>query len=178
VKLRNTASGVHYTKINNGKPITVAQWFKRVCALDSKVPATVPATKPMQGIETQTLTLEGFLVAAKFDPDRDLHAEIAGSPNWNGPHVIIEVPPGGPYCAPRKALWDLVKAELPANSTSTIHVMQTPPKVDVTGYIFLDTAHGKTDFCHTSGGRGVKKGGKQMVQGLWEVHPVLDLEAR
>jgi len=178
VKLRTTSSGTHYTKINGGNPITVAQWFTKTCALDSKVPGTVPATKAMPGIETQTVKLEGFPIAAKFDPDRDLHAEIAGSPKWNTPHIVVEVPPGEPYCSARKALWDLVRQELPANSTSKIHVMNTPPKVDVTGYIFLDTAHGHTNFCHTSGGRGVKKGGQQMVRGLWEIHPVLDLVAR
>jgi len=179
VKLRTKSSGANYTNVNNGNPITVAQWFTQTCALDSKVPATVSATKPMPGIETQTVTLEGFLVAAKFDADRDLHAEIAGSPTWATPHVIVEVPPGEEYCSARKALWDLVKKELPANSTSTIHVMQTPPKVDVTGYVFLDTAHGKTNFCHTSGGRGVTPSGKkQQVQGLWEVHPVIDLAAK
>ena len=176
VKLRSPSAGSSYTKLNGGSPITVAQWFKTTCSLDSKVPASVSATKPMSGIETQTVTLEGFLVAAKFDPDRDIHAEIAGSPTWDTPHVIVEVPPGQNYRSTRKALWGLVSEELPANSKSTIHVMQNPPKVDVTGFLFLDTAHGKTNYCKTSGGRGVTpKGKQQQVQGLWEIHPVIDL---
>lgn len=176
VKLRTASDGTSYTQVNGGKPITVAGWFTMACALDPKVPKSVPASTPMPGIETQTVTLEGYLVAAKFDPDRDLHAEIAGSPAWATPHVIVEVPPGQNYCAARQALWGLVRKELPANSTSTVHVMKTPPKVDVTGYIFLDTAHGVSNYCHTSGGRGVTPAGKkQQVQGLWEVHPVLQL---
>jgi len=179
VKLRTASSGSAYTKVNGGTPISVAGWFTMTCSLDPRVPAQISATKPMQGLETQTVTLEGYLVAAKFDADRDLHAEIAGSPTWATPHVIVEVPPGQNYCAARKALWGLVKKELPANSTSTIHVLKNPPQVDVTGYVFLDTAHGTTDFCHTSGGRGVTPSGqKQQVQGLWEVHPVLDFVAK
>jgi hypothetical protein len=177
VKLRTAAAGTGYSKVNSGSAITVAQWFQMTCKLDPKVPATVPVSKPMQGLETQEVKLKGFLLAAKLDPDNDIHAEIAGSTAWNTPHLIVEVPPGQGYCAARKALWDVVKAELPQNSTSTVHVMQQPKQVEITGYVFLDTAHGKTDFCHTSGGRGVHpKGKNQQVQGLWEIHPVLDVK--
>jgi hypothetical protein len=175
VKLRKASDGSTYAKVNGGNAISVSDWFAMTCALDPKVPGTVPASKPMKDIETQAVTLQGFLMAAKLDPDHDLHAEIAGSNKWNTPHLIVEVPPGQEYCSARKALWDLVAQELPPNSTSKTHIMQHPPQVQLTGYVFLDTAHGSTNFCHTSGGRGVKKQGVQKVQGLWEIHPVLDL---
>jgi len=178
VKLRKASDGSSYTKVNSGNPIKVADWFTMTCSMDKNVPAQVPATKPMPKLETQTVTLQGFLMAAKLDADNDIHAEIAGSKNWNDPHLIVEVPPGQEYCSARKALWALVAKELPANSTSVIHVMQSPPPVTVTGYVFLDTAHGSTNFCHTSGGRGVKKQGVQKVQGLWEVHPVLQISGQ
>ena len=147
------------------------------CSMDKNVPTQVPATKPIPKLETRTVKL-GFLMAAKLDPDNDIHAEVAGSKNWNDPHLIVEVPPGQEYCAARKALWTLVAKELPANSTSVIHVMQSPSPVTVTGYVFLDTAHGKTNFCKTSGGRGVRRQGVQKVQGLWEIHPVLEIKGQ
>jgi len=87
------------------------------------------------------------------------------------------VPPGPAYCDARKKVWSLVKAELPAKSTNTIHVMETPPKVRITGYVFLDSAHGSTKFCQTSGGRGIHHNGTQQVRGLWEVHPVLEVSS-
>lgn len=178
VKLRTVSAGSSYTQVSNGSPIKVADWFTMTCSMDKNVPAQVSATKPIPKLETQTVTLQGFLMAAKLDADNDIHAEIAGSKNWNDPHLIVEVPPGQEYCSARKALWALVAKELPANSTSVIHVMQSPPRVTVTGYVFLDTAHGKTNFCHTSGGRGVKKQGVQKVQGLWEIHPVFSISGQ
>ena len=178
VKLRTAQDGADYVKVNDGKPITVEDWFAMTCKLDDQVPSKVPASQAMKGIETQKVTLKGFLMGAKLDPDHDIHAEVAGSPKWATPHLIVEVPPGQQYCAARKALWDIVKTELPAHSTSKIHVMKTPAPVTVTGYLFLYTAHGKTDFCHTRGGRGITPAGKkQQVQGLWEIHPVLELQA-
>jgi hypothetical protein len=178
VKLRKASDGSTYKKVNGGSPISVSDWFTMTCSLDPKVPGTVPASKPMKEIETQIVTLQGFLMAAKLDPDHDLHAEIAGSNKWNSPHLIVEVPPGAEYCTARKALWNLVAQELPPNSKSKTHIMQHPPQVQLTGYVFLDTAHGSTNFCRTSGGRGVKKQGVQKVQGLWEIHPVLDLSGQ
>ena len=178
VKLRTLGDGSSYAKLNDGKPVSVQEWYSITCSLDFKVPARVPAAKPMQGIETQIVTLEGYLVAAKFDPDRDIHAEIGASPKWTRPLVVVEVPPGENYCAARKALWGLVGKELPPNSTDHFHVMENPPKIRVTGYVFLDATPGKTTPypCRTGVKRGMKPRGKQaQVQGLWEVHPVLDV---
>jgi len=46
---------------------------------------------------------------------------------------------------PSKVWWETrhaVKAELPTNSTSTVRVTETPPDVRITGYVFLNSAHG------------------------------------
>src|SRR5437660_10270024 len=101
------------------------------CSVDGDLPSPIPATKAMPGIETQTVTLDGFLVAAKFEAtaDHDIHAEIAESPKWETPHVVVEVRPGPAYCDSRKKVGSLVKAEVPAKSTSTCHVIEPPQKL-------------------------------------------------
>jgi hypothetical protein len=180
VKLRTSSDGAKYSRVNAGRPMTVQQWYTMTCALDPKLPRRIPAAKPMPGIETQTVSLEGYLVAAKFDPDRDIHAEIGASPEWTRPLVVVEVPPGQNYCSARKTLWQLVQKELPPNSNARFHVMKSPPKVVVTGYVFLDSAPGKrTPYsCRSGSGRGIRPAGKNsQVQGLWEVHPVFDVSA-
>ena len=90
VKLRTKDSGKDYKKVSNGDAISVSDWLKMTCSLDGDVPSQIPATKAMPGIETQTVTLDGFLVAAKFEAtaDHDIHAEIAESPKWETPHVV------------------------------------------------------------------------------------------
>lgn len=180
VKLRTAHDGSRYTKVNGGTPMRIPEWYALTCSLDAKLPDRVPAARPLQGIETQTVTLEGYLVAAKFDADRDIHAEIGVLPQWTRPLVVVEVPPGEDYCAARKALWGAVEKELPPNSTDTFHVMVNPPKVRVTGYLFLDAAPGKTTpySCRTGASRGIgPKGKRSQVQGLWEIHPVLEVTA-
>src|SRR5438094_9045336 len=93
VKLRTKDSGKDYKKVSNGDAISVSDWLKMTCSLDGNVPSQIPATKAMPGIETQTVTLDGFLVAAKFEAtaDHDINAEIAESPKWETPHVVVEV---------------------------------------------------------------------------------------
>jgi hypothetical protein len=180
VKLRTAQEGSGYTKVNGDRPIGVQEWYSLTCSLDAKVPDRVPAAEPIQGVETQIVTLQGYLVAVKFDPDRDIHAEIGALPKWERPLVVVEVPPGKDYCAARKALWSAVEKELPSNGADTFHVMVNPPKVRVTGYVFLDAAPGKTTpySCRTGASRGIKaKGKRSQVQGLWEVHPVFDFAA-
>jgi len=48
-------------------------------------------------------------------------------------------------------------------------------RVELTGYLFLDSHHGPT--CAGSGGRGIKNGlGQFPVKTTWEIHPVISLE--
>jgi hypothetical protein len=72
-------------------------------------------------------------------------------------------------------LWDLAKNEVPAGKNSAI--LSNGPKIRVTGYVFVDTAHGGSHFCTNNGGRGIKdSSGNSNVKGLWEVHPVLQVQ--
>jgi len=176
VKLRTAQDGSHYESVNNGDSLTVAEWLKMTCSqFDPKVIEVKDV--PIPGIETQKVSLQGYLVAARFENgakgDYDIHAEISDNPNWPSPHVIVEVPPGEAYCSARKELWSLVKSDLlPGKNTA---IPSSPPQVKVTGYVFLDTAHGGSHFCTANGGRGIQKNGVSAVKGLWEIHPVLEV---
>jgi hypothetical protein len=55
--------------------------------------------------------------------------------------VIVEVLPGPEYCDARKKLFDIVHQD---GCGSDKCILNTPVKIGVTGFIFLDAAHGKT----------------------------------
>lgn len=179
VKLRTVEDGKHYTAINGGQPISVAHWLAMACSTFD--PATVGKAikdSPIIGVEAQTVTIEGFLMAARFEngEDHDIHAEIADEPVWSSEnyHIIVEIPPGEAYCAARKQLWGLVAGSLKHGKNYA--VLNYGPKIDVTGYVFLDTGHGGSHFCTNGGARGIKdSSGHSDVRGLWEVHPVLEV---
>jgi hypothetical protein len=103
----------------------------------------------LQGFETIKVTLEGFLLGAMFErkvqqgdgKDNDFHLEISDSQNWKSRHVIVEVPPGPEYCDARKQIFDIVHQDGCGSDKCTL---RTPVKIRVTGFIFLDAAHGKT----------------------------------
>jgi hypothetical protein len=180
VKLRTLEDGKHYSAINSGNPISVAQWLAMACStFDAATEGKAIRDSPIPGVETQSVTIEGFLMAARFEngEDHDIHAEIADEPTWSSQnhHVIVEVPPGEAYCSARKQLWDLVVDSVKHGKNSA--VLENGPKIAATGYVFLDTAHGGSHFCTNSGGRGIKdSSGHSNVQGLWEVHPVLEVQ--
>jgi hypothetical protein len=44
VKTRSAGVGKSYINNNDGKPITVAEWYKLTCSLDAKVPNRFPPT--------------------------------------------------------------------------------------------------------------------------------------
>src|SRR5215471_5398369 len=69
VKLRKTADGASYTIHNNGDPIKVADWFGLVCGFDPKLKGKniTTSTKVINGIETTQVSLEGFLLGARFE---------------------------------------------------------------------------------------------------------------
>ncbi len=181
VKLRSPHLGTQYKKLNGGKPMTTDDWFETMCSFDSELPDTIPASVPMRGLEDRQVTLRGFLMGAKFErsADQDIHAEIAGSEDWDDKHIVVEVPPGRAFCDARKALWSLVREDFKtAGKPEQDHwIMEHPVEVQITGFVFLDSAHGTTDTCTKNGGRGIrKKGGGSKVEGLWEVHPVIKVE--
>jgi hypothetical protein len=179
VKNRKAADGANYTNHNNGAAITVAKWFGLACGFDSKVKGKkiTTSTKVINGVETVKVTLEGFLLGAKFErhksqgdgKDNDFHIEISDSKKWKSKHLIVEVPPGAEYCDARKEIFDIVKAD---GCGVDRCILKTPVKIRVTGFVFLDSAHGKT--CKIR--RGMVVGGVTGAEGAWEIHPVLKVE--
>lgn len=123
------------------------------------------------------MTLEGFLLGAKFErnvhtgdgKDNDFHIEISDSKKWQSKHVIVEAPPGLEYCDARKQIFDIVRADGCGGDKC---ILKTPVKIRVTGFVFLDGAHGKT--CKIK--RGMVVGGVSGAEGAWGIHPVLKVE--
>jgi hypothetical protein len=189
VKLRAPSVGTGYQDLGHGEALAPSDLFGMTCDFDAKIPKKVPATKPIVGLEDRLVTIDGYLVGARFEratptskgKDNDLHLEIADTADWNQDHLIVEVPPGQDFCDARKAIWDMVLADEKASgkkSKSDAWLFETPPHVQVTGFIFLDTAHLHAGDipCETNCGRGLrKKGGTSKVKGLWELHPVTDV---
>jgi len=179
VKNRKAADGATYTNHNNGDAITVAEWFDLVCGFDPQLKGKniTTSTKVINGVETVKVSLEGFLLGAKFErqvhtgdsKDNDFHIEISDSNKWKSKHVIVEVPPGPEYCDARKEIFDIVKAD---GCGADSCILKTPVKIRVTGFVFLDGAHGKT--CKIK--RGLMVGGVTGTEGAWEIHPLLKVE--
>jgi hypothetical protein len=177
-----------YRVHNRGRHITVKQWYDLVCGFASRVPdkREISEDEAIPGLETVRVTLKGYLLAAKFErgEDHDIHAEIGGTADWEGPHVVVELPPMPEHCLIRKKLWDLVREDRRrqgnTRETSEWNFVD-PPQVLVTGYVFLDSHHLKRDMppdeiCRDSGGRGSRESGESQVQGLWELHPVIGFD--
>lgn len=177
----------NYTEVNRGRPITVEDWYDLVCPFGSRVPpkSEISERRPIPGLETRKVTLRGFVLTAKFEraEDHDIHAEIAGSREWRGRHVIVEIPAGAGFCQIRKTLWNMVRAdrlrEGLTGETSEWH-FKHPPEVLITGFLFLDAHHLSLtlkpgDICKHDGGRGSRVSGESRVNGLWEIHPVTSI---
>lgn len=177
VKLRTVEDGKAYTVYNQGQPISVDEWFKFTCGLDTLMPQQIPADHPIEGAETVRVTLTGYLLGAKFerDGDHDIHAELAASPNWETDHVVLEMSAGNAYCAARQALWKIVKQ---AGCRGDECILRKPVKVVVTGYVLTGNPQpGVTDYCHAKMSRGLRKGNQESrVRGLWRLQPVLSVK--
>jgi hypothetical protein len=176
VKLRTAAEGKNYTDYNQGRPITIDEWFKFTCGLDALVPQQIPASEPIEGAETIRVTLRGYLLGAKFerDEDHDIHVELGASSNWNTDHVVLEMSAGAEYCAARKALWNLVRRD---GCRGDECILRKPVEVLVTGYVLIGNPQkGVTDYCHTIVGRGMHRGKQESrARGLWRLQPVLSV---
>ncbi len=178
VKLRTFSDGNTYEVINSGKPISVTKWHTLVCKLDNDVPYRIPQDFAILNVETKKVTIESYILAAKFksDEDNDIHAEISDSSDWNTNHIIVEVPPGDEYCIARKALWSIINNDHGV-MVNDQKILDEPVRIRVTGYIFLDAKKRTEDRCNNHGGRGLRFGKhtKSRVVGLYEIHPVLEL---
>lgn len=172
-----------YPTHNGGQAISISEFYDLVCSFDAPVKKDIVKDKVMPDLEEQTVTVRGFLLAAKFErgQDHDIHVQMAASKEWDQDQLIIEIPAGGKYCPVRKALWSLVRADRDTSGSrskgDTIKFAD-PPEVTVTGYLFLDVHHiGKkttpAKYCIENGRRGLQKDGKSSVRGLWELHPVI-----
>jgi hypothetical protein len=172
VKTRSAESGKDYINYNDGKPITIAEWYKLTCTLDPKVPDQIPSDAPIAGAETMRVTLRGYLLGAHFerDGDHDMQAEIAAGPEWNNNHVLLELAPGAEYCDARHDLWELVRKD--GCKTDTC-VLRKPVEVLVTGYLLLGGAQGTKNYCQAPSTRGMHKGAEgSMLRGAWRLQPV------
>jgi hypothetical protein len=172
VKTRSAESGKSYDNYNDGKPITIGDWYKLTCSLDSKVPDQISADSPIEGAETVRVTLRGYLLAARFerDGDHDLHAEIGLDPEWDSDHVLLELASGTEYCEARHGLWKLLRKD---GCTADECIMRKPIEVLVTGYLLLGGAQGTKNYCRAPSARGMHKGDEgSRIRGAWRLQPV------
>jgi hypothetical protein len=172
VKTRSAEVGKNYINYNDGKPITIAEWYKLTCSLDAKVPDQIPADAPIEGAETMRVTVRGYLLGAHFerDGDHDMQAEIAAGPEWDTDHVLLELAPGTEYCEARHSLWQLVRKD---GCKTDQCILRKPVEVLVTGYLLLGGAQGTKDYCQAPSTRGMHKGNEgSMIRGAWRLQPV------
>jgi hypothetical protein len=197
VKLR--PANLPYQKFNNGNPITLDQWFELTQRLSQGLGtsrSSIPTTKVIKNVEDIEVTLKGFLLLVRFEKnsrpgdgkDNEFHVEIGSTPQWAGPHVIVEVATGRTSCAGRKAAWNLALADAQSDpnpktrkTPTVLRKFWNPPEVLVTGYVFIDGFHAHKnmtpqDWAESDGGRGIHfEGLPSQVKGLFEVHPVTKL---
>jgi hypothetical protein len=180
VKLR--PPDLDYAFLNGGRPVGLPDFFAAVCPLDERVPTRRGEVSQEEPLPEERLRVKvrGYVMAIKLEGDNDLHVQIANSPApFDQEQIVVEIPPGGEYCDARTTMMNLFRAD--GGTRVSRHIFNRPPQVDVTGYLFLDAAHmraRRTDFCTDNGGRGIRAGrGASPVRGIWELHPVIRLEA-
>lgn len=129
--------------------------------------------------EDVMVTLTGYLYLVAFESDDcDFHiqlttAPITGTPTKEDSSMIVEVPSGEyatTVAGQVETVRDWVVKNLLANTPpkiNSVHVMQHPVHVSVTGALFYDDAH----TYEANGGTGRGKKGLQSKT-LWELHPV------
>lgn len=196
VKARKLSDGAHYLDFNGGKSISVTQYFDLAKSLEKKLPKEIPDDRAIAGVETMRVTVSGYLVEAHFlrDGDKDLHATLSATPDWNSGILNTEIPPGPAYQEARSALWQQVRQNVQAWKGDHFRVdewtFRKPPRVQVSGYIFMDRqhAHGTTPYEDRAEEEAeerleeiaqknrttppLDKPDRTMMRG-WEIHPVL-----
>lgn len=135
IKLRK--SGLAYQKYNNGKPISLDQWFQLTKGLSQGLGtsrSSIPNDKVIKNAEDIQVTLKGFLLLVGFErhrkkgdgKDNEFHIEVGRTAQWKGPHVIVEVATGTVSCAARKNAWNLALADAQSDPDPKSH---KPPTV-------------------------------------------------
>lgn len=177
VKTRTAKDGAGYINYNKGKAIDLAEWFKFTCGLNASLPTVIPSDKPIEGLETQKVTVAGYLLTMRFmrTGDHDIAVELGPSADWNTDHMVIEMSAGPEFCPARKALMDLVRKD---GCKDDVCILKTPVKISVTGYLLVgNPPPGVTDLCHVISTRGAKKeDGVVHVRGIWRLQPVLSIK--
>lgn len=198
--IKKRRAGLPYQKYNNGKPIDLNQWFQLTEQLGKQLGTSgsgFPKTQIIKNVEDIQVTLKAHLVAVRFEKnsepgdgkDNEFHLEVAATPQWKGPHAVVEVTTGKPSCSTRKTAWQLATVDFAADASkgnqklTVLRIFARPPLVLITGYVFVDGVHahkGMTPlkWAHDSGGRGIsfkKLGLGSQVNGLFELHPVTAL---
>jgi hypothetical protein len=184
VKIRKPKPRPAYTLFEQGRAISVSEWFAFVCSLDVDVPTRkteIPKTIAMD-VEAFQVKIRAHILAAKLEPDNDLHIQIGESAEWNQQQIVVEIPPGDNFCDARTAFMELFRRDGGDKiSRSEGYIFKTPPLAEIEGYLFLDSFHiparsRRSDFCVTSGNRGIKNNLRRSpVRELWELHPVFRL---
>ena len=157
VKLRSPA--LARTFHNGGRAISVADWYALVCTFDPQVPTRrnrIPQRTELPQ-ERLKVKVRGFLMAVKSEDDNDFHVQMGDTTRFRQQQLVVEIPPGADFCDARTELVRLMRAD--GARSLRRHIFRDPPRVDVTGYVFLDAAHmraRRTDFCTDNGGRGIK----------------------
>lgn len=182
VKLRDAS--LDYTFRNGGRAISVADFFASTCSLDQDVPTNPRDISNDEAMDSEKLKIKikAFVMAMKRDPDNDLHVQVADRARpYSQEQLIVEIPPGAEYCDARSALMRMFRSD-GGTTLSRGFIFRHPPRVEVTGYLFLDKAHmraRRTDFCTNNGGRGIKGWLAQSpVRGIWELQPGHRAEGR
>ncbi len=197
VKLR--PPGLSYEKANGGNVLTVSDWFSMLCGrrYESLLRDKFPQDAAHES-EHLFVKIKAHILLVKSEEDNDYHIQVAERPEWStsNPQIIVEIPPGASYCLARQNFEALLLADGGRVSNketgdrrtqvSKRYFFKNPPLAEISGYLFLDAHHRRkdsADLCKSDGGRGVKgkENGQSLqdspVQGLWEIHPVLELKS-
>ena len=184
-KNRKPADGVAYEVHGDSEhPLTFAKWFTLTCSLDKKrsLPLKIKdAQGVLAGIEPNTVTVKGFIVAVKWDADNDLHIQLAPTPAFKVGQILLEIPAFQEFCDARTTMWNLIHEDEKKGGNKVTkgkgRIMKTPVLVEATGFVFFDGHHGDTNNgCskpHISGIHGRLKASP--IKGMWELHPVIAL---
>jgi hypothetical protein len=141
-----------------------------------RVPANIPSDQrdsdqpiTQREKDRKLYALVGFVRLIKLETDCDMHVQVAQSAASGSPQVIVEVPRR--FTAVQRELMALTGMK--SGSKSKRWIKDAPPRLRFVGLAFLDQPH-QTDP-PTKEGHGHGPGG--VVRTLWELHPVLKVEA-
>jgi hypothetical protein len=66
--------------------------------------SSVPKNQVIKNVEDMHVALKAYLLAVRFEKnmkpgdgkDNEFHIEVGATPQWEGPHVVVEVTTGNP----------------------------------------------------------------------------------